>query len=241
MPWAKRSAWRSGHFIPRQWDTGDNEIESCVGHGAFMDFLKTETPVDLFPLHGIEFGLSFHSLIKICWPNNLGLNVSVIISSLSTSLFVNSECGNVSKTSLPIVLFGSELFYVVKLFSIIIRGTCWISHKKQVCFIDSHVFLRQLDHVKRNEQKIWWNCATDRQPTGGFAAGIREPGTTDDSTHYTTYCPQTENNLLQNCRGFQTFCNRNVCRINFTKCYKWLWIREMLSKIQFWIFTVPVS
>ena len=74
--------------------------------------------------------------------------------------------------------------------------------------------------MKRNEEKIWRICATDRQATGGFAAAIRESGTTDDSTHYTTNCPQTDNNLFQCCRGFQTFSNRNICRITFTKCFQ---------------------
>jgi hypothetical protein len=85
-----------------------------------------------------------------------------------------------------------------KLFSVTIRDTCWICHKKQVCFIDSYALLRQVDRAKRNEQNIWHNYGTGWEATGGFAAPIPESELqttqhttppTGHSTHHTTYCP----------------------------------------------------
>ena len=81
--------------------------------GLLWELFNTEYPVDLLPLHGIETGHSFHNLITIL-NEYLGLNVSVIIITLSTRLFVNSEGGDVSKTSLTIVQFGREFLYIVK-------------------------------------------------------------------------------------------------------------------------------
>ena len=44
MPWAQRSAWRSGRFNPGQRDPGANEIESYVDHEDFMDACEGSKP-----------------------------------------------------------------------------------------------------------------------------------------------------------------------------------------------------